>query len=90
MQARARPEDQGGPGDRLGGRAGGQRPHQGPGDGQALQADTKENPMDWWCENHTEFPLLAKFWLAHSCFPATSASAERAFNMDGLILTDSR
>jgi hypothetical protein len=46
--------------------------------------------MDWWCENHTEFPLLAKFWLAHSCFPATSASAERAFNMDGLILTDSR
>jgi hypothetical protein len=51
---------------------------------------TKENPMDWWRENHADFPLLAKFWRAHSSYPATSASAERAFNLDGLILTPRR
>lgn len=51
---------------------------------------TKENPMDWWRENHADFPLLARFWRAHSSYPATSVSAERAFNIDGLVITPRR
>lgn len=49
-----------------------------------------ENPNIWWRLNHADFPLLAIFWMAHSSFPATSASSERVFNMDGLILVPRR
>ena len=49
-----------------------------------------ENPMIWWKNNHESFPLLGLYWGAHSSFPATSTSAERSFNMDGLILTPNR
>ena len=52
--------------------------------------DRKENPMDWWRLNHMAFPLLAHYWKAHSSFPATSTSAERAYSMDGLIMTSCR
>jgi hypothetical protein len=49
-----------------------------------------ENPNIWWRFHHADFPLLARFWIAHSSFPATSASSERVFNMDGLILVPRR
>ena len=52
--------------------------------------NTTDCPMDWWRQHSTDFPLLGKYWLANSSFPATSASAERAFNMDGLIFTSKR
>jgi len=52
--------------------------------------DAKENPNTWWRTHHTQFPILKMFWLAHCAFPATSASAERVFNMDGLILSPCR
>ena len=45
------------------------------------------NPMDWWRTREKEFPKLSLYWKAHSSYPATSASAERLFNMDGLIFT---
>ena len=51
---------------------------------------TKENPNLWWRSNQTLFPLLAKYWMANSSFPATSTSAERSFSMDGLILIPTR
>ena len=50
----------------------------------------KENPMDWWRINQKSFSLLALFWKAHSSFPATSTSSERAFSMDGLIMQPCR
>ena len=50
----------------------------------------KENPNAWWRAHHTEFPLLSKYWIAMCAFPATSTSAERVFNMDGLVLSPSR
>ena len=50
----------------------------------------KENPNAWWRVHHSQFPLLRKFWLALSAFPATSTSAERVFNMDGLVLSPNR
>ena len=49
-----------------------------------------EDPSGWWRKHHEDYPLLAKFWMAHSSFPATSTSAERVFNMDGLILVSKR
>ena len=49
-----------------------------------------EDPNGWWRKHHEDYPLLAKFWMAHSSFPATSTSAERVFNMDGLILVSKR
>ena len=50
----------------------------------------KENPMDWSRLNQKSFSLLALFWKAHSSFPATSTSSERAFSMDGLIMQPCR
>ena len=52
--------------------------------------DTGENPCHWWRNNHQLFPLLAKFWKANCPFPATSTSSERAFSIDGLIITPRR
>jgi hypothetical protein len=49
-----------------------------------------ENPNIWWRLHQAEYPLLARFWMAHSSFPATSTYAERVFNMDGLILVPRR
>ena len=52
--------------------------------------EPNENPNAWWRVHHTEFPLLSKYWIALCAFPATSTSAERVFNMDGLVLTPCR
>ena len=49
-----------------------------------------ENPNSWWRLYHKDFPLLSTFWKAHSAFPATSTSSERAYSMQGLILTKCR
>ena len=54
------------------------------------EVDVNVNPNLWWKQNISEFPLLGKFWMANCSFPATSASSERSFNMDGLILTPLR
>ena len=52
--------------------------------------DVKMNPMDWFRVNYSRFPLLSKYWRAYSSFPATSASAERVFNADGLVVSKHR
>ena len=48
------------------------------------------NPMTWFKENTKDYPILSRFWLAYSSFPATSCNAERVFNLDGLIVTNLR
>ena len=48
------------------------------------------NPMEWFKDNQEEFPLLSKYWLAYSSFPATSCCVERVFNIDGLVYTNHR
>ena len=52
--------------------------------------DTNSNPSNWWKDNHKKFPLLSKFWKAHSSFPATSTASERVFNVDGLVISPLR
>ena len=51
---------------------------------------SKTNPMEWFREHHEDYPLLSKYWLAYSAFPATSCCVERVFNIDGLIYTNHR
>ena len=55
-----------------------------------VEVNSSTDPMQWFKSNKEKFPLTTRFWLAHSSFPATSCSAERVFNVDGLILTDFR
>ena len=55
-----------------------------------MNVSTTLNPMDWYKLNHQDFPLLTKFWLPYSSFPATSCNAERVFNVDTVIITDHR
>ena len=50
----------------------------------------KTDVMAWYRENSKDFPLLTKYWRPYSSFPATSCSAERVFNVDGRIITDTR
>ena len=50
----------------------------------------KTDAMAWYRDNSKEFPLLTKYWQPYSSFPATSCSAERVFNVDGCIITDTR
>ena len=52
--------------------------------------DASDNPCVWWRKNEKLSPLLARFFKATCPFPATSTSSERAFNMDGLIITPTR
>ena len=51
------------------------------------KVEQDSNPMDWWRTREKDFPKLSLYWKAHSSYPATSASAERSFNIDGLIFT---
>ena len=44
------------------------------------------NPSAWFRMHHKDFTLLTLFFKAHGAFPATSTSAERVFNMDGLVI----
>ena len=50
----------------------------------------KTDVMAWYREHSKEFPLLTKYWKPYSSFPATSCSAERVFNVDGCIITNTR
>ena len=55
-----------------------------------LKVPADINPSAWYKENCKRIPLLSRYWMAYSAFPATSCSAERILNVDGLILTDLR
>ena len=50
----------------------------------------KTNPLLWWREHASEFPLLARYYKSHCAFPATSTASERVFSCEGLIVTKSR
>ena len=48
------------------------------------------NPLIWWKENHGDFPLLARYFKAHSSFQATSTASERVFNVDKRVFDEKR
>ena len=52
--------------------------------------DTGSNPLSWWRENESSFPLLARYVKANGAFQATSVASERIFNVDKLVYDDRR
>ena len=57
---------------------------------QMVNVTVKTDVMAWYRDHAKEFPLLTKYWHPYSSFPATSCSAERVFNVDGCIITNTR
>lgn len=50
----------------------------------------KSNPLHWWREHCTEYPLLSRYYRAHCAFPATSTNSERIYNMESLLVSSDR
>lgn len=48
------------------------------------------NPLSWWKEHQTEYPLLSRLAKNYLCIPGTSVSSERVFSTAGDIVTAQR
>ncbi|XP_034038593.1 zinc finger BED domain-containing protein 1-like [Thalassophryne amazonica] len=48
------------------------------------------NPLSWWKEHQTEYPLLSRLAKTYLCIPGTSVSSERVFSTAGDIVTAQR
>ena len=51
---------------------------------------SRDDPLQWWCENHLRFPLVAAIARQLLGVPATSVASERAFSKAGDIITKKR
>jgi hypothetical protein len=51
---------------------------------------SKENPLLWWKQNASTYPLLAKAARRWLCVPATSAPVERLFSVAGRVIEERR
>ncbi|XP_077100033.1 E3 SUMO-protein ligase ZBED1 [Siphateles boraxobius] len=50
----------------------------------------EQDPLAWWKENQSRFPLLAKIAKKYLCVCATSCASERVFSTMGNIVTPKR
>ena len=50
----------------------------------------QEDPLTWWKENTSKFPLISHVGRAVLATPATSAPSERVFSQSGMIVTPRR
>lgn len=51
---------------------------------------TLSNPLDWWRNNESRFPRLARLANRYLAIQATSAPAERLFSVAGLTIANDR
>jgi hypothetical protein len=51
---------------------------------------TMVDPMEWWRDNRTTFPVMARLARKYLGIPATSVASERMFSYSGNIATDKR
>ena len=52
-----------------------------------LRQPIEKNPLKWWKEHKTVYPLLSGVARKYLCFPATSTPSERLFSRSGRIVT---
>ena len=52
--------------------------------------DAMSNPLKWYKENSSNYPLCAKFYAHHGGAQATSVKSERIFNKAGLVYDPNR
>ncbi len=57
---------------------------------KVAKIDAEEDPLKWWYNNESTYPLLAKLSRKYLCIPATSTSSERVFSKAGQIVTPRR
>ena len=50
----------------------------------------QNNPIEWWRQNCTRFPLLSVLAAQYMAAPRTSVASERLFSTAGDVLSDSR
>ncbi len=55
-----------------------------------MQVVGKNNPLDWWKQNASRYPNVAKVARAVLCIPATSAPSERVFSTAGKTISQER
>lgn len=48
------------------------------------------NPLEWWKNNESRFPLIAVIAKSFLCVPVTSTPSERVFSKAGLIVSKLR
>ena len=52
--------------------------------------ELKSNPLDWWKDHHTQFPILSILAKKYLSVCATSCPSERVFSTGGNIVTPHR
>jgi len=52
--------------------------------------DSNANPLSWWRDNQSRYPLLSKVARKYMCICATSTPSERVFSAAGNIVTPMR
>jgi len=48
------------------------------------------NPIYWWRDNESRFPILAQLAMDHFACPAMSTECERSFSIGGQVLNEHR
>ena len=54
------------------------------------QMPLEQNPLKWWKEHNTIYPILTKLARKYLCLPSTSVPSECLFSISGIIINEKR